>query len=858
VTEDHGLVRRVFHEALDHSPEERTEYLASACGDNASLRREVEELLRALSRADADGFIAGSADPLSATDSLLGQPGDDPVPAVGLTIGDSGRYQLLEELGRGGMGVGWKAKDRRLARLVALKFLHARDAADSQTRERFEREARSASAVTHPRLCTIYEVGEDAGQPFLVMELLEGETLAARLAAGPLALPELLDVAFQMADGVQAIHAAGIIHRDLKPANVFLTATGVKILDFGLAKVGSATDATLDGFRTQPGAMVGTIAYMAPEQARGDELDHRADVFSYGAVLYEMATGEAAFNRATAALTFDQLLNREPKPPSLVNPRVPAGLDAVIARALAKEPAARYPSMVALKEDLERIERRETIRRRAFGSRRRVLGGIALAIAVVGGAIAGLRGRLIARPPIDSVAVLPFASGEGDPGGASLAVGVTESLAASLSRLPGVRVAPRGAAARYRDEGDLTRVARELGVQAVVTGEVAQQDAAFRVHAELTDLSRDTRLWDGRFERPLAEIFEVEEEVAQAIADRLRPRSAGETRGRLVPRTTAVPEAYRLYLRGRQEWERRTDEAIRHAITFYEAAIEKDPTYPLPHAGLADAYLAFRREPPLATRPRARAEAQRALALDGTLAEAHTSLAMVHFVFDRDWAGAEASFRRATALDPRHATAHHWYGLYLMAMGRADEARAELERARQLDPFSPVIRTNLARNEFFAGNDAAAAAQLQSILQADRTFFLALGLLSQVLVRQGRTAEALAAAEQASRNDDAPDSAAWHGFALARAGQLGAARRIAQDLEARRRTTHVDGYRIALVHAGGGDRDRAFLWLDTAYDERSPWLSYILRDPAVDGLRPDPRFSALLRRLGLAEVSERE
>ena len=637
----------------------------------------------------------------------------------------------------------------------------------------------------------------------------------------------------------------------------------MKILDFGLAKVGQGTDATLDGFLTQPGAMVGTIAYMAPEQARGEELDQRADVFSYGAVLYEMATGRAAFDRGNPALTFDQLLNREPKPPSLVNPAIPAGLDDVIARALAKEPAARYPTMLALKEDLERLARREKVGPRGYGElrpgRKRMLGGMALALAVLGAAIVGLRGRLLPPPEIDSVAVLPFASLEGDPGSASLAAGVTESLASSLSRLPGVQVTPRGAAARYRTESDLARVARELGVRAVVTGRVTQREADFLVNAELTDVSRNVQLWDGRYERPLTDIFEVEEEAAQAIADRLRPRLAGEARPRLLSQTTAVPEAYRLYLRGRQEWERRTDEAIRHAITFYQAAIDADPTYALPHAGLADAYLAFRREPPLATRPRARAEAERALALDDTLAEAHTSLAMVHFVFDRDWTAAEASFRRAIALDPRHATAHHWYGLYLMAMGRSAEARGELDRARQLDPFSPVIRTNLARNEFFAGDDGAASILLQSALQADRTFFLALGLLSQVLLRQGRTTEAISAAEQASRNDDAPDSAAWRGFALGRAGQLAAARRVADELERTRRTTHVDGYRLALVYAAAGDRDRAFLWLDTAYAERSPWLSYILRDPAVADLRGDARFGELLRRLRLVpEAAARE
>jgi serine/threonine protein kinase/Tfp pilus assembly protein PilF len=849
VTDRPARVRRVFHEALDRSPERRAAYLDAACRDDASLRGEVEALLAALSRADAEAFIEGSA----AADLP-----DEPETITPRATAASGRYQLLEELGRGGMGVVLKARDRRLARLVALKFLHAADAADAQNRERFEREARSASAVSHPRLCTIYEVGEDEGRPFLAMELLEGATLAERLRPGPLPMTELLEVALQIAEGMEAIHAAGIIHRDLKPANVFLTAAGVKILDFGLAKIGLASEATLDGFQTQPGALLGTIAYMAPEQARGESLDSRADVFSCGAVLYEMATGQPAFGREAAGLIFDSLLNREPPRPSSVNPAVPAELETVIARALAKDPAQRYPSMGALRDDLARLQRREEVAPpppAAPRRRKRMLVAAGAALAVFAAAVAVLRVRSSPPADIDSVAVLPFASGGGDPGVESLAAGVTGSLADSLARLPGMRVAPASASARYRNEADLAEVARDLGVQAAVTGRVTQQDATLSVSVELTDLSTKATLWRERYQRRLADVFEVEEEAAQSIADRLRPRLAGAPRPRLVRRATAVPEAYRLYLRGRQEWESRTDEAIRRAITFYEAAIAADPSYPLPHAGLADAYLSFRRGPPRETRPRAKAAAERALALDDSLAEAHTSLAMIRFVFDWDWAGAEAGFRRALVLDPRHPTTHHWYGLYLMAMGRSAEARRELERARELDPFSAVIWTNLARNEFFAGDDTAAAARLDSALEADRTFFLALGLLSQVRVRQGRLADAVSAAEQASANDDAPDRAAWRGYALGRAGQVAAARRVAADLERTSREAHVDGYRVALVYAALGDPDRAFAWLDTAYAKRSPWLAYVLRDPAVETLRREPRFDDLLRRLGLPPPS---
>jgi tetratricopeptide (TPR) repeat protein len=342
----------------------------------------------------------------------------------------------------------------------------------------------------------------------------------------------------------------------------------------------------------------------------------------------------------------------------------------------------------------------------------------------------------------------------------------------------------------------------------------------------------------------------MQDDLARALAERLRPDLPTDQR-RPARRPTAIPEAYRLYLRGRQEWEKRTDEAIRRAIAFYEAAIAADPSYALPHAGLADAYLAFRQQPPLETRPRAKAEAEKALALDPTLAEAHTSLAMLRFVFDWDWPEAEAGFRRSLALDPQHPTTHHWLGLYLMAMGRFDEAQAELERARTLDPFSLVVQANLARNDFFAGRDETAAARLEAALRSDHQFFLALGLLSHVRARQGRFADALAAAEQATASDDAPDSLAWLGYAAARSGRRAEARRLAAELADRSRRAPVDPYRVALVHVALGENDAAFEWLDRAYARRSPWLAYVLPDPAVDPLRRDPRFRELLGHLRL-------
>jgi TolB-like protein/Flp pilus assembly protein TadD/tRNA A-37 threonylcarbamoyl transferase component Bud32 len=777
-------------------------------------------------------------------------------------------YQVLEPLGRGGGGVVYKARDTRLGRLVALKFLPEHLRGDDEVLKRFEREARSASALNHPGICTIYEVGEHQDHPFLAMELLEGGTLAERLRRGPLPPAELLSIAVQIVEALEAVHALGIVHRDLKPANVFVSATGrVKVLDFGIAKLSFDMARTLDRI-TDTGIAPGTIPYMSPEQALAEPVDTRSDLFSLGAVLYEMATGQIAFSGKSPALAFDAVLNRMPPPPSSLNPDVPAGLDEVVATALRRNRAERYQTAAELRADLVSVQRQwesgvaaaagtAPVRPSWTGSRRRrrLPAGRTLAVATPLALVALAAGGLLLRTApraYDSIAVLPFAD-TGDAGEpAYLGDGITESLINGLSRLGRLRVVPRGTVFRYRGrETEAEAVGRELKVAVVVTGRVLRRGDELTVGAELIDVEKDAQIWGERYQRGLDEVLPLQEQITGAIAERLGLGLTEEERRSLKRRHTENRQAYRLFLQGRHEWDTRTVEGLSRSIELFRQAIALDPSYALAHSGLADAYVALRDAPPRETRPRAREAALAALELDGSLAEAHTSLAMTHFVFDWDWESAETRFRRAIELSPEHVTARHWYGLFLMAMGRFGEARAQMARAQELDPRAPMVRVNVARIELLAGRREQALRLLGEAVAVQDDFAWTHGFLSLVHALEGRFPEAVAAGERATALDDAADADTWAGYAYAKAGRRAEARRSLARLEAAGRTGYLPPFRVALVHTALGDADQAFAWLEKAFADRSPWMAYVKTDPALAELRGDPRFQDLLRRLRL-------
>jgi TolB-like protein/Tfp pilus assembly protein PilF len=570
------------------------------------------------------------------------------------------------------------------------------------------------------------------------MEMLEGQTLKHKIADKPLEIETVIELGIQISDALDAAHAKGIVHRDIKPANIFVTNHGQsKILDFGLAKLvlgptmvpADAPTMSSDDVRlTSPGAAVGTIAYMSPEQVNGKELDARTDLFSFGAVLYEMATGRQAFIGNTSGAVFDAILNRTSTPAGRINPDLPTQLEQVISKALEKNPTMRYQHASDMRTDLQRLKRDSSSTRigttaayyRPWWQNRTtlVLAGISLAALLAATTwFASFRGK---AETIDSLAVLPFVNASADPNTDYLSDGITESLINSLSQLPSIRVVSRNSAFRYKGKDvDPRTVGRELGVRAVLTGRITQRGEDLSISSDLVDTQADREIWGEHYSRKISDLAVVQEEISTQISKKLRLRLTGDERKRLTKGSTENSEAYQLYLKGRYFWNKRTPQDTHKAIEYFQQAIEKDPGYALAHAGLADSYVIPANPlPRLEANPKAKAAAHRALELDDTLAEAHTCLAYTSML-DYDWPVAEKEFRLALKLNPNYATAHQWYAEYLAAIGRPDNAIAEVKQAERLDPLSSVIVWNVGRILYYARKYDAAVEQFGKVLELD-------------------------------------------------------------------------------------------------------------------------------------------
>ena len=759
-----------------------------------------------------------------------------------------GHYRIVEKIGAGGMGEVYRAVDEHLGRDVAVKVLRPGALGSRSSTKRFQNEATALSRLNHANICTVFDVGERDGQLFIVMELLEGETLAERIRGRPLRLEETLDVAMQMADALETAHAKGIVHRDIKPTNVFIIGRRqAKILDFGLAKLGSprsgaSTAATVDHL-TKAGAHIGTMAYLPPEQARGEEVDARADLFNLGLLLYEMTTGRPAFCGNTSAIIFDAILNREPIPPSRLNPGMPLELEQIISKALEKDREMRYQTAADLRADLKRLKRDLDLGRLRNGK-------------TSSSRDFPKRETRAGTSRIRAIAVLPLTNLSRDPEQDYFVDGMTEALITDLAQIGALRVISRTSAMRYKgSDKPLPEIARELNVDGFVEGSVLRLGERVRITAQLIHAATDQHVWAKSYDREVSDVLSLQSEVARAIAEEVQAKLTPQERARLSRVKKVNPAAHEAYLKGRYYWARATEEAVRKSIEYFEEAVAKDPNYALAYAGLADAYNQLANPileivPQQAIIPKVKAAATQALELDDSLAEAHISVGRIRFYFDWDWEGAERSFRRAIELNPNYPYAHYMYALLLSALGRHPEAIRESTRALESDPVALLVNGVAGLIFCFAGQFAAAEDQLRKTLQLDPNFMFAHWALGGLcLVPLGRYEEAIAELQKAiALSENVAHPRGLLGYAYAKVGRTEDAKRVLEELDDLSQRRYVAPVSRVFIYAGLGD-DRLFDALEDAYQQRSSSLVWGKVFPHWDDLRAQPRFRELLRRM---------
>jgi serine/threonine-protein kinase len=821
------------------------------------------------------------------------------------------RYEILAPLGAGGMGEVYLARDSRLERKIAIKLLPAEFTRDPARLQRFVTEAKTASALNHPNIITIHEIGEASDQQgarhFITTEFVEGQTLRQLIPGGGLGAMRTLDLAVQIASALAAAHQAGIIHRDIKPENVMVRPDGiVKVLDFGLAKLtervrpetesDAPTQALLD---TDPGTVLGTATYMSPEQARGLRVDARTDIFSLGVVLYEMVTGHAPFEGQTPADVMSQVLNREPRLLSSRAGGVPAELQRIVSKALRKDREERYQTVKDLLLDLKSLKREmeatsahafsgaptvqlgagkavsyetvvipntapvdtiqtgpvsalldsraETVSRIKHNKRGVLFSAAALALVVAAIFLFNLVGHN--DDVIDSIAVLPFAHRDTSDDAQLLSDAITDSIINNLSKLPSLNVKPRAAVRPFKGrEAEVKAIAKQLDVHAVLTGEIVQRDGNLSISIALVDALDNRNLWGQRYERKISDLLLIQQEIARDVSDNLRLKLTGEQQKR--------QDAYQLYVKGRNAWSKRTAEGIEEGIKHFEQATRVDPSYAPAYAGLADSYnmlVNYSILPGKETFPKARDAAEKAIALDESLAEAHAALAFTRFQWEWDWAEAERGYRRAIDLKPDYGAAHQWYSSLLAVTGQTERALAEAKRARELEPFSLIVSSHYGWINYLARRYDQTIQESRQILKLDPNFFAAHRYQALAYEAQDKSDDALSAFQKAlpmSRGSVLLKAELGHAYAVA--GKRKEAMQALDELRQLAAQRPISPFHLALVHLGLGEKDRALELLYKALDERAERLVWLRVDPRFDPLRADARFNNLLERIGLA------
>jgi len=835
-----------------------------------------------------------------------------------------GRYEIRSKLGAGGMGDVYLAQDTRLKRRVALKVLRGAGSAAKDRLRRFEQEARAASALNHPNILTVYEFGVERGIHFLATEFVEGETLRQAINRGELSLADALEIAEQTASALSAAHAAGIVHRDLKPENIMVRRDGiVKVLDFGLAKLietepgsASAEAETLAQVKTSPGVVMGTAAYMSPEQARGRDTDARTDVWSLGVVLYEMAShGRLPFAGETMSDVIASILTSETPTLSRLAPGVSPELEKIVSKCLRKNREERFQSVKDLQIDLKDLrqeldfqaklgrsvaanissvnvageirpseisegdespdspegfsneERRAPPRQRSGeeeaaskirnnGRMLRVgvaLGALALAALGAGWWFYGGGSRFDRSEAIHSIAVWPFENGTRDADVEYLSDGMTETLINNLSQLPNLAVKARSTVFYYKGKEISPRqIGENLKVQAVLLGRVVQRGEDLRVSLELVNTRTEDVIWSESYNRKRSDLVSLQSEIAQDVSSKLRIRLTGADRNRLARKSTEDSEAYQLYIQGRYEWNKFSFESLKKSIPLFERAIEKDPAFALAYSGLADSYVNLGVDYTFAheTMPRARIAAKQAIALDDSLAEAHTSLGSYKMFYEWDLAGAEVEYRKAIGLDARYANARHFYSHCLQFSGREAEAIREMKIAVELEPLSLVNNTELGWAYYLANQNDAAIAQLGQTIALDPTFSFSYLLLGLAYTEKANYTEAVAALREGQKHSpDWLELQAAMAYTYAAAGQRQEAEAVLTGLLKSAADTYVNPVLVAGVYVALADNDRAIAWLERGFRERCSWMTWIAIEPQLKRLRPDPRFQDLVSRV---------